>query len=141
MNQRTERIAAEIRAILGELLARGDVKDPRVRDAGLVTITSVRVTGDLREARVAFTSFGAPPATLARIGAGLASASAHLQREIGRRLRTRVTPTLHFEVDHAIDDSFRVGELLREVATETAAATAAETADDEADDDDGRDKG
>jgi ribosome-binding factor A len=53
--QRTERLGAEILTILGELLARGEVKDRRVQGAGIVTLTRVRVTGDLREARVAFT--------------------------------------------------------------------------------------
>ena len=39
MQQRTERLAREIQAILGEALARGDVKDPRVREAACVALT------------------------------------------------------------------------------------------------------
>ena len=54
MNQRLERISSEIREILGGVVARGELKDPRVRDAGLITITHVRVTGDLREAIASF---------------------------------------------------------------------------------------
>ena len=130
MQQRTERLAREIQAILGEALARGDVKDPRVREAGLVTITRVRVTGDLREARVAFAVFGAVDAVLERAQAGLRSAAPHLQREIGHKLRTRNTPTLTFEIDRVLDEALRVDSLIREVGAEQrsrdAAAAAAE---------------
>jgi len=118
LKQRVERLGQEIQAILSELLARGEVKDPRVRNAGLVTLTRVHVTGDLREARVAFTVFGAGDAALERVCLGLESAAAHLQRTLGRRLKTRNTPMLSFEVDRALDQAFKVDALLREVATE-----------------------
>ena len=44
---------------LGEVLARDEIKDPRVRGAGLITVTHVRVSGDLRHARALFTVHGA----------------------------------------------------------------------------------
>jgi ribosome-binding factor A len=124
MKQRTERLGREIQSILGELLARGEIKDPRVRDAGLVTVTHVRVTGDLREARVAFTAFGAPEPVLERARQGLQSASPYLQRAIGQRLRTRNTPTLHFDIDHVLDEALRVDSLLRQVRAESAPTVA-----------------
>ena len=55
MSQRVERVAGEVRAVLGEVLARDEIKDPRVRGAGLITVTHMRVSGDLRHARVLFT--------------------------------------------------------------------------------------
>jgi ribosome-binding factor A len=125
MKQRTERLAKEIQAVLGEILARGDIKDPRVRDAGLITITQVRVTGDFREARVAFTLFGAADAAQERVLAGLQSARAYLQQTLGRRLKTRNTPTLDFEIDRILDQALRVDALLREVAVDRAAEEAA----------------
>lgn len=124
MKQRTERLGREIQGILGEILARGEIKDPRVRDAGLVTVTHVRVTGDFREARVAFTAFGAADPVLERARQGLQSASPYLQRAIGQRLRTRNTPLLHFDVDHVLDEALRVDSLLRQVRAEAAAAAA-----------------
>jgi ribosome-binding factor A len=112
----------EIQAVLGELLARGEIKDPRVRDAGLITITHVRVTGDLREARVAFTVYGMPEPALVRVRRGLQAAGPFFQRAIGNRLRTRNTPTLTFEVDHVLDEALRVDSILREVAAESKPA-------------------
>jgi len=125
MKQRTERLAREIQGILGEALARGDIKDPRVREAGLVTITRVHVTGDLREARVAFAVFGAVDFVLERARAGLQSAASHLQREIGHHLRTRNTPTLTFEIDRALDEALKVDSILRTVSAELRASDAA----------------
>lgn len=128
MKQRTERLGREIQGILGEILSRGEIKDPRVRDAGLVTVTHVRVTGDLREARVAFTAFGAAEPVLERAREGLQSASPFLQRAIGQRLRTRNTPMLHFDVDHVLDEALRVDSILREVRGEMAPPPATDEA-------------
>lgn len=131
MKQRTERLGTDIQAALGDLLIRGEVKDPRVRNTPLITITQVQVTGDLREARVKFTVFGADPDSLERVRQGLTAARAHLQHELARRLKTRNTPLLSFEPDLALEQSFEVTRLLREInasdATRAAAASAAET--------------
>jgi ribosome-binding factor A len=120
VKQRTERLGREIQAVLGEVLARGEIKDHRVREAGLITITNVRVTGDLREARVAFTVFGLPEPALVRVRRGLQSAGPFFQRAVGNRLRTRNTPTLTFEIDHVLDEALRVDSILREVAAAAA---------------------
>jgi len=128
VKQRTESLGREIQSILGELLTRGDIKDPRVRNAGLLTVTRVHVTGDLREAKVAFTAFGAADPVLEKARQGLQSASPYLQRAIGQRLRTRNTPTLEFEVDRVLDEALRVDSILREVRAELAAAPKDDTA-------------
>jgi len=122
VKQRTERLSREIQGILGELLTRGEIKDPRVRNAGLLTVTRVHVTGDLREAKVAFTAFGAADPVLEKAREGLQSASPYLQRAIGQRLRTRNTPTLEFEIDHVLDEALRVDTLLRQVHAELTAS-------------------
>jgi ribosome-binding factor A len=121
MNQRTERLGAEIQSVLGRIISRGDIRDARVRDAGLVTITRVRVTGDLREARVGFAVFGADDAALERVRQGLQSARSYLQHELGRQLRARNTALLSFEVDRGLDNAFRVDSLLRQEAAASAA--------------------
>src|SRR5262245_27646651 len=106
MNQRTERLGAEIQSVLGGIIARGEIRDARVREAGLVTITGVRVTGDLREAKVAFTVFGADDAALEKVRRGLEAARSYLQHELARQLRARKTALLSFEVDRGLDNAF-----------------------------------
>jgi ribosome-binding factor A len=131
MNQRTERLGSDIHAVLSEIIARGEIRDSRVRGVGLVTITRVRVTGDLSEAKAAFTVFGASAETLEEVRRGLQAARAFLQQELGRRLRTRKTVMLSFEVDRALDNAFRVEGLLRADAARqaTLAPAAASTED------------
>ena len=113
MSQRTDRIAGEIQSALGDILSRQAVKDPRVRDAGLLTITRIEVSGDLRHAKVLFTIFGGQAATLEGAEAGLQHASAFLQREVSRRLRLRVVPQLHFSVDRGYEGAARVEAVFR----------------------------
>jgi ribosome-binding factor A len=115
MSQRTERIAGEVRAVVGEVIARQEIKDPRVRGAGLITITHVRMSGDLRQARALFTVHGAGELELERVREGLDHASGVFRYAIGRRLRMKVTPHLTFEVDRVFDQAAKVEELLREV--------------------------
>jgi ribosome-binding factor A len=124
MNQRTERLGAEIQAVLSSIIARGEIRDSRVRDAGLVTITAVRVTGDLREARVSFAVFGADDAALEKVRQGLEAARVFLQQELGRRLRARNTALLSFKIDRGLDNAFRVDTLLREAAASSVAPPA-----------------
>jgi ribosome-binding factor A len=118
MNQRLERVSSEIREILGEAVVRGEIKDPRVSDAGLITITHVRVTGDLREAHAAFIVHDADEETLERALHGLNSAAGYLRRLVGQQLRLRVTPTLIFEIDRVFEQEAKIDRLLHEVAQE-----------------------
>jgi ribosome-binding factor A len=118
MNQRLERISSEIREILGQAIVRGEIKDPRVRLAGLITITHVRVTGDLREAIASFIVHDVDEPALKRAEQGLNSASGYLRRLIGQQLRLKVTPTLTFEIDRVFDQEAKIDRLLHEVAQE-----------------------
>jgi ribosome-binding factor A len=125
MNQRLERVASEIREILGSALVRGEIKDPRVSGGGLITITHVRVTGDLREVIATFMVHDADEATLGRARDGLNSAAGYLRRLVGQQIRLRVTPTLTFEIDRVFDQEAKIDRLLHEVEQERKSAPAA----------------
>jgi len=126
VSQRTERVAGELRAIIGEVIARREIKDPRVQGAGLITITHVRVSGDLRQAHALFTVHNAPDAELEHVREGLDHASGYFRHAISRRLRLKVTPALSFEVDRVFEQASRVERLLQEIATESGAENAGE---------------
>ena len=116
MSQRTERIAGEVRAVVSEIIARQEIKDPRVRGANIITITHVRMSGDLRYARAQFTVHGAGEAELERVREGLDHASGYFRHAIGSRLRMKLTPQLTFEIDRVFEQAARVENLLRELA-------------------------
>jgi ribosome-binding factor A len=115
MTQRAERVAGEIRELLGEIVVRQEIKDPRVRGAGIITFTHVRVSGDLRQARAFFTVHGLDDESLERVRQGLASAAGFMRRRIGEQLRLKSTPALEFEVDRVFEQEARIDALLREV--------------------------
>jgi len=144
MSQRVDRVAGEVRAILGEVLARDEIKDPRVRGAGLITVTHVRVSGDLRHARALFTVHDADAATLERVRQGLDHASGYFRQAIARRLRMKVAPAVKFEVDKVFEQAARVEQILRDEAAAhpVASPAAPEPAGDDrdGDDDDGSDR-
>jgi ribosome-binding factor A len=129
---RLERVAGEVRAVLGEVLARDEIKDPRVRGAGLITVTHVRVSGDLRHAKALFTVHGLDEPQLERVRAGLDHASGYFRTAISRRLRTKVSPAVTFEIDHVFDKAMRIDALLHEIAPAAARPAASEEDDDDA---------
>jgi ribosome-binding factor A len=116
MTQRTERVAGEIREILGEIVVRQEIKDPRVRIAGIITFTHVRMSGDLRQARAFFTVHGMDDESLERVRQGLTSAAPFMRRRIADRLRLKSTPSLAFEVDQVFEQEAHIDALLREVS-------------------------
>jgi ribosome-binding factor A len=110
MEHRRDRVAHLIRAELAGLLLR-EARDPRLQ---AVTITDVRVTADLRLARIQFRTLTAE-ATPREAEAALRRATPFLRGALGRALGMRVTPELRFEYDTTPDTARRVDALLDEV--------------------------
>jgi ribosome-binding factor A len=125
LSQRLERVAGEVRAVIGDILAREEIKDPRVRGAGLITVTNVHVSGDLRHARVMFIVHGLDGPALERVRQGLDHASGYFRSAIARRLRTKASPAVIFEVDQVFDKAMRVEAILRELGPAAAPKPAA----------------
>ena len=111
--KRANRVSGEIRAALAEILTHG-LKDPRVTP---ITMTSVRVTDDLRIARINFVPLGGEGDD-AKILAGLEAARGYLRRELGRRVRLKYVPELRFHLDEGLSESFRVTEILDQMGSQ-----------------------
>jgi len=107
--ERQARLGDRIRVILAERLEKG-LRDPRL---GFVTITDVRVTGDLQHATVFYTVLGTPEEREGT-AAALKSATGMLRSEVGRHLQTRLTPTLEFIPDAIPENAGHIEDLLRE---------------------------
>ena len=112
-SRRPDRVAAAIREEVATFLHEG-VKDPRV--SGIVTVTGVDVTRDLRHARV-FISILGDDATRATTLEGLASVAGKLRGSIGRALRLRVAPEIAFKLDESIAHAARIETLLAQLRT------------------------
>ena len=113
VHNRPERVGHMIQQLLGELFARG-MRDPRI---GFVTITGVKMSADLREARVFWAVHG-DEEQRKHTARGLENARGFLRQRIGAELKLRITPDLHFKYDEAIDRGERIEELIRLVHDE-----------------------
>jgi ribosome-binding factor A len=108
---RARRMSARIKQIVASTIEM-QVKDPRL---GMVTITDVRLTGDLHDATVFYTVLGDAND---RTGSAIAleSAKGVLRSEVGRRTGVRFTPTLTFVLDALPESAQQIGELLERAA-------------------------
>jgi ribosome-binding factor A len=117
---RASRVGDQIRAELAELLTR-EVHDPGI---GFLTITHVKVSPDLQQARAFYTTIGDSNARKESARA-LERAAPFLRRHIGRRLRLKRVPELTFSFDESVEKNDRIQKILQELDTERAAQPAA----------------
>lgn len=99
-----ETVRMEIARILLE-----DVKDPRIE---LVTVTSVEASPDRRHVTIFVTAHGGPERYTEAL-AGLQSATGRIRSLLGRSVRMKYLPALHFRVDPSVDEASRINEVLR----------------------------
>ena len=109
-SNRIGRINEEIQRELSDQLRR--LKDPRVSATGMVSITRVDTTGDLRYARIYVSTLDKARET--EVLKGLKSAAGFLRRELGRALQLRYTPELQFVEDDSIGTGAHILSMLRD---------------------------
>lgn len=106
-NFRKDRVAGLIREVIADIIVRR-IKDPRVQG---ITITDVRMSADLKIARVYFSSLTDGKAEDHQ--KGLESAQGFLRRELRKELDLRYIPELSFFYDTAFDYSVKISEILK----------------------------
>ena len=124
-SNRIGRINEEIQRELSSLIR--TVKDPRVH--GLVSITAVNTTPDLRYAKIYVSVLD--KSDVNEVVKGLKSAGGYLRRELGRALSLRYTPELQFLGDDSIAHGAHILELLRREEEKDAARSGAEAKEEE----------
>ena len=106
-SKRPLQVADRIKEIIANALE-SRVKDPRL---GFVTITDVRVTGDLQQASIFYTVLG-DTASREASAAALSSAKGMLRSEVGRALGLRITPSIEFFLDGMSDSASALNDLI-----------------------------
>ena len=107
---RIGRVNDDIQLALSSLLRQ--VKDPRVQQ-GMISVTRVETTGDLRYAKVWLSVLG--ELNEKEFRRGLKSCAPWLRRELGSSLSLRYTPELVFEIDHSIEYGARISRMIEEI--------------------------
>ena len=115
-NTRAKRVAEEVQRTLADMLRR-EARDPRLKP---VTITHVRMSPDLSHAWVQYSMLGADPDDPLQREI-LAEAAGDLRGPLGRALRLRIAPILHFEPDRHLAQSAKLDALISRAVREDTA--------------------
>ena len=119
MNSRPERLGDQVRGELCTLLQRS-VRDPSLQ---LVTVTCVRMSKDLQNARVYYTTVG-DNADEREVKRGLRRATPFLLGQLARRMRLRRTPELKFVYDNSVVRGERIAQVLEDLGLNSSASSA-----------------
>jgi ribosome-binding factor A len=110
---RHKRVAEEMLHELSIMVA-GELKDPRIE--ALVTVTEVRVTPDMKHARVFVSVVGSEAEQKSTI-TGLFAAVGYIRHELTERIQLRRAPEIHFILDHSQEYGQRIENLLKQTKT------------------------
>jgi len=125
-SRRLLKAAEAIREVVAQSILT-ELRDPRVKD---VTVISVEVSPDMREAKVGVSVMG-DEAQKSLSLRGLQNSAGFLQSKIANRLDTRYTPRLRFEIDRGQENAMAVGEILARIRREQQEKTEHEPSDEQ----------
>ena len=111
MKIRTNRMAEELKKEI-IMIIRSDVKDPRVD--GLVSVTAVEVTNDLKYAKVYVSKYGSDWARKEAL-AGLEASRGFIRSELSKRFKTRTVPELTFVLDESLEYGAKIEAILHDI--------------------------
>ena len=113
-SHRPARFAQSLRQELATMIP-GNLKDPRLTGPWLLTITSIEVSQDFRNANVMFSVTASDEKQMRSIEDALNQASGFLRKELTRRLTTKVTPHLRFRLDRGFEHASQISKLLKTI--------------------------
>ena len=116
---RKDRLASEIVKETSKIILY-ELRDPR---KGFVTVTRAKVSDDYRYAKIYVSIMGTPKQKKLVLG-GLRHAQGFVQKELTRRIQMRSFPEIHFEIDDSIEKSFKVTNVIDQLARERKAREA-----------------
>lgn len=108
--ERTDRIEEEIKKIVSVLIDRG-LKDPRL--TGLISVTKVSVTNDLKYCKIYVSMLGTKDTSKAMDA--LSSAAGFVRKEIGSRIRMHSTPEVKFELDDSMEYGAHIQNIINDL--------------------------
>ncbi|MEZ5918761.1 MAG: 30S ribosome-binding factor RbfA [Alphaproteobacteria bacterium] len=110
-SQRQLRVGEQLRHIIAETMQRGHFRDERLLKAGNITVTEVRVTPDLKNAKAYVMALGG--ADMDDILPALNESASLFQKEINRQSNLKFTPKVSFRTDTSFDEAQKIDDLLR----------------------------
>lgn len=111
---RVRRVEEMVKRVIGESL----ISEVRIPKEELVTVTSVDMSPDLRNARVFFSILAETEEEKQKIFQDLQSRRKKFRRIVGREIELRLVPTLKFEIDNTAEEAARIEELIQKIHQE-----------------------
>lgn len=111
-SNRIMRISEEVKKEVSEIIQNG-LKDPRI--SGMISVTKVSVTNDLRYAKVYVSVLGNDE-DRKHVIEGLKNAAGYIRKEVGQRINMRYTPEMLFEIDDSIEYGIKISNILKNIA-------------------------
>jgi ribosome-binding factor A len=108
---RNERVAEEIKKSASQII-NNELKDPRI--SGLISVTKVVVTKDLRNARIFLSIYGGENEKQ-KVFEGIKNAEGFIRKELARRVRMKFVPEISFKIDESIEYGIHIHKLLEEI--------------------------
>lgn len=112
-SQRQLRVGEQLRHIISETMLRGHFRDEKLLDAGKITVTEVRISPDLKNAKVYVMTLGGED--LEEVLPALNEAAPVFQKEINRHSNLKFTPRVQFKIDNSFDEARKIDDLLRSI--------------------------
>ena len=122
MTRRTDRVNGLLRQEISQLVSR-DLSDPRL--SGVVSITQVDTTGDLRHARVFISVLGTTEKK-EQVLKGIHSASGFIRRELKGRLSLKFVPELSFQLDQSMEQAEHMLDVIDRISVADTASFSAD---------------
>jgi len=114
--KRADRVGDSIMREIASMVQRGEIRDPRI---GFITITHVRLSADLKEARIYFSQIGTEE-EIADSLQGLGSAVGYIRRALGHTLKLRSVPKIIFFFDETLEYAEHIDKLLHDIKKDEA---------------------
>jgi len=106
---RTERIAEEVKKVISEMI-QNELKDPRVK--GLISVTKVMLTKDLKFAKIYISVLGADKEEVLQ---GIKSGAGYMRKELGNRIQIRILPELQFVIDDSLEYGAHIDKVIKDI--------------------------
>ena len=116
---RIDRVNEEIAKAISDILP--TVKDPRIAEAGMISVTHVDTSGDFSLSKIYISIFptNGQAVNPKEIRAGLKSSTGYIRRELAARVRLRISPELQFILDDSIAHGAKILEMIEQVNADT----------------------
>jgi ribosome-binding factor A len=105
--ERIERINEEVKKEISTMI-QNDLKDPRI--SGIISVTKVHVTKDLKFAQIYISILGADKAEVME---GIKSSAGFMRKELGKRMQIRILPELQFKLDESMEYGTHIDEVIK----------------------------